>query len=57
MCISQKKLGIADFFLASSELLVNVMWSLHTYYKQFSQHVTDEIGKQKAPIEKELKVC
>ena len=38
------------------DVLVNVLWNLHTYYKQFSPIMTEQISRQKAPIEKELKV-
>ena len=41
------------FYLGS---LLNVLWNLHTYYKQFETNVSQQITKQKAPIEKELKV-
>ncbi len=39
-----------------AEELVNLLWNIHQYYKQFAPKVTDHLTKQRKPIDKELQV-
>lgn len=35
----------------------DVLWNVHSYYKQFVSRVEQSLSEAREPIEKELKVC